>query len=178
MERALDLPCGYGRLYPIISKAAKQVVQGDWSFPLLGVAQDRLRTKGLLGESAGFVRASALAMPFHNNAFDLVVSVRLSHHIREHEERLCHVRELMRISSGWVVFTYFDADSFKNRLREIRRRFDEKRQKWTLDRREIQRLADQYGFELRCVIPLSRLFSGHRYAVLHSCNAHGMRRLL
>jgi SAM-dependent methyltransferase len=169
VARALDLPCGYGRLHPVIREVARQVVEGDWSFPLLQVARDRVPEESFR-LPAGFVRASALAMPFHDNVFDLVLSVRLSHHIREHAERLCHVRELMRVSSGWVVFTYFDADSFKNRLREVRRHFGDRRQKWTLDGWEIRDLADRCGFDLHRVVPLSRFFSGHRYAVLRRRN--------
>ena len=31
---ALDLPCGYGRLYPIVREVCQHVVESDWSFPL------------------------------------------------------------------------------------------------------------------------------------------------
>ena len=36
---ALDLPCGYGRLYPIVRELGIPVVEGDWSFPLLAAAR-------------------------------------------------------------------------------------------------------------------------------------------
>jgi SAM-dependent methyltransferase len=112
------------------------------------------------------VRATALGMPFADGTFDLVLSVRLCHHIREYVERLQYVREILRISKQWAVFTYFDFHSVKNQLREFRRRFNKKPPKWTLRASEIQKLANDAGFDLIRLIPLSYLFLGHRYAVL------------
>ncbi len=165
-ETALDLPCGYGRLMPLLRRHARHVVEGDWSLPLLKIARGNQRADTTVREADGYVRATALAMPFANQAFDLVLSVRLCHHIREHAERLTYVRELLRISRRWVVFTYFDYHSLKNQLREVRRKLFGKRPKWTLRASEIEKIADEMGFEVVYSIPLSRLFSGHRYVAL------------
>jgi len=165
-ETALDLPCGYGRLMPLLRRHARHVVEGDWSLPLLKIARGNQRADTTVREADGYVRATALAMPFANQAFDLILSVRLCHHIREHAERLTYVRELLRISRRWVVFTYFDYHSLKNQLREVRRKLFGKRPKWTLRASEIEKIADEMGFEVVYSIPLSRLFSGHRYVAL------------
>jgi ubiquinone/menaquinone biosynthesis C-methylase UbiE len=160
---ALDLPCGYGRLYPVVQETSERVVEGDWSFHLLSLA----RKQQVVGRSAlGYVRATALSLPFPDSAFDLVLSVRLCHHIRDHTERLQYVREIMRVSGQWAIFTYFDRDSVKNRLREWRQQFNKKRSKWTLSLSEIETLADEAGFDVVCSVLLSSLFSGHRYVVL------------
>ena len=161
----LDLPCGYGRLFPIVQACSQQVVEADWSFHLLSLA----RKNQLLDSAANHpahVRATAFSLPFHNGIFDMVLSVRLCHHIRDHAERLRYVLELLRVSRKWVVFTFFDSDSFKNRMRGWSQRFGKKRSKWTLTTSEIVSLADQAGFEMAFSVPLSRLFSGHRYIVL------------
>lgn len=73
------------------------------------------------------MRCTALRLSFGNGAFDFVISVRLSHHIRDHQERIQYAREIMRVSRKWVVFTYFDQTSLKYRLQEFRRRFNIKR---------------------------------------------------
>lgn len=163
---ALDIPCGYGRLYPVVLDFAERVVEGDWSFHLLSLARERQR-HGISGDSMpAHVRATAFDLPFQDGAFDLVLSVRLCHHIREHDERHRYVREIMRVSKQWVIFTYFDRDSLKNRLREWLRRLHKKRSKWTLSSSEIETLVEAAGFEVAHSVPLSRLFSGHRYVVL------------
>jgi ubiquinone/menaquinone biosynthesis C-methylase UbiE len=166
LELALDLPCGYGRIYPILREFAEQVVEGDWSSHLLRIAQEYQKKDGQHHPATGYVRATALAMPFPDGAFDLVLSIRLCHHIREYAERLQYVQEILRISKQWAVFTYFDFHSVKNQLREFRRRFINKSAKWTLRASDIQKLADEAGFDIIRLIPLSYFFSGHRYAVL------------
>ena len=48
-HRALDMPCGYGRLYPLLAEASAEVVECDWSHPMLLRAresQSRMPTGG------------------------------------------------------------------------------------------------------------------------------------
>ena len=163
---ALDLPCGYGRLYPILREFGLKVVEGDWSFPLLVAARGIRGRRQPTDGSLNYVRATALALPFPERAFDFVLSVRLSHHIREREQRVQHVRELLRVSSKWAMFTYFDAGSVKNRMHEFRRRFNAKRSKWTLTFEEVCALGRAEGFEVVRRAWISRFFSGHRYVLM------------
>ena len=113
-----------------------------------------------------YVRANALALPFSGGAFEFVLSVRLSHHIRDYEQRLQHLREVLRVSRKWVMFTYFDAGSVKNRLHEFRRRSRGKRAKWTLTLAEVEMIGRAQGFEIIKWAWISRYFSGHRYVLL------------
>lgn len=161
---ALDMPCGYGRLYPLLHERGFRIVEGDWSFCLL---QEAVRNQISSGAGAcGHVRATALALPFKDASFDLVLSVRLCHHISSPDERVQYVQELFRVSKRDIIFTYFDTASIKNRIREFQRRFTDKRAKWTLSRRQVETLADAAGFEIIRSVPLSRFFSGHRYTML------------
>ena len=163
---ALDLPCGYGRLYPIVRELGLPVVEGDWSFPLLATARRFHARRDGPGQAQNYVRATALALPFSGGAFEFVLSARLSHHIREHEQRLQHLRELLRISRKWILFTYFDAGSVKNRMHERGRRFNGKRAKWTLTFEEVQAVGRAAGFEVVDWAWISRFFSGHRYVLM------------
>jgi SAM-dependent methyltransferase len=167
---ALDLPCGYGRLYYVLRDLGASVVEADWSFHLLTAARLYHAEPGQSPPPAGYVRATALSLPFRDRAFGLVLSVRLSHHIRDHEERLRYVREMMRVSGQWLVFTYFDTDSIKNRTHEFRRRFNGKRSKWTLHSREVREVSQSAGFEVVRSIWVSKFFSGHRYVILRRVN--------
>jgi SAM-dependent methyltransferase len=174
LNNALDLPCGYGRLMPILRKHVPRVFEADWSFPLLRIARNNQRAKPSLKEADAYIRANALNMPFADQSFDLVLSVRLCHHIREYTERLTYVHELLRTSRQWVVFTYFDYYSIKNILREVSKVLSGKRSKWTLKESDINHIAQEMGFEVFRSIPLSRLSSGHRYVALRrkSCNTY------
>jgi SAM-dependent methyltransferase len=171
---ALDLPCGYGRLFPILRELGAPVIEGDWSFPLLTTATRYHREHVAGAQPAGYVRATALRLPFRDGTFDFVLSARLSHHIREEAERLQHLSEVMRISRNWAMFTYFDTASFKNRTHENRRRFNGKRSKWTLSFAQVEELALAQGFEIVQWAWLSRFFSGHRYMLLRRKPAQRM----
>lgn len=163
----LDMPCGYGRLFPLIQARAPHVVEGDWSFFLLQESRRYLDELPGVKPAKGHVRANALQMPYKDRAFDMVVSVRLCHHIPLREDRLQYLSELLRISGKWVIFTYFDTDSLKNFLHErARRKNSGKREKWTLSQSDVATSADAAGFEVLHSMPLARLFSGHRYTVL------------
>ena len=163
---SLDLPCGYGRLYSIVRELGLPVVEADWSFPLLAAARNIHLQRFGIQPSQNYVRATALALPFSARAFEFVLSARLSHHIREHDQRLQHLRELLRVSRRWAMFTYFDAASVKNQSHEFRRRFHQKRAKWTLTFDEVREIGHNEGFELIQTAWISRFFSGHRYVLM------------
>jgi len=166
VEDALDLPCGYGRLYPAVQKKARRVVECDWSFHLLREAQGNPVRQNGAPRPLGFVRATAMQLPYRERAFGLVLSVRLSHHIASHEERLAYLREILRVSSRYVVLTHFDTDSLKNHIHRAKLRYVSKRPKYTLSQEDITQTAAAMGFRVRKSIPLARLFSGHRYVLL------------
>lgn len=163
---ALDAPCGWGRLYPLVRAVSDRVTEGDVSEPML--EQARAYHAGLEGVAPAdhYEQVDALDLTFPDRHFDLVLSVRLCHHIRERKERLEYVRQILRVTDRAALFTFFDEGSFKNRLREFRRRFSSRRSKWTLRRDEIEELAREQGFSVTRFEPLSRLFSGHVYALL------------
>ncbi len=163
---SLDMPCGFGRVYPLIRDVAPAVVEGDWSFHLIRSTQDHLRQSEATRPPAGFARGTALVMPFKDQAFQLVASIRLCHHISLEEERLQYVREILRISNKWVLFTYFDTHSVKNRIHATKIRFVKKRPKWTLTKNQVHDAARDAGFEVKRNVPLSRLFSGHHFVLL------------
>ncbi len=163
---ALDLPCGYGRLYSIVRELGIPVVESDWSFPLLTTARRIHSRRYGLEATQNYLRATALALPFSGGAFEFVLSARLSHHIREHDQRLQHLREVLRVSRKWAMFTYFDAGSVKNQLHEFGRRFHRKRPKWTLTFAEVQSVGHAEGFEVIQWAWISRFFSGHRYVLM------------
>ena len=164
VELALDVPCGYGRMYPLIKTVAAQVVECDWSFHLLKECRARhLRTPQ---PARGWVRATALHLPYPDATFDLVFSVRLCHHINTSEEREQYVREILRVSRRYVICTYFDAASMKNRRRELKRRFKDIKSKYTMTRDQVAQIASASGYRIVRARALAPIFSGHRYTLL------------
>lgn len=155
--RVLDLPCGAGRLTPLLLPFARQLISADYSPAMLRVFQ---RQRGL-----PCTVADAFHLPFGDRTFDLVFSARLSHHISDDDLRAAYVREILRVSAQWAVFTIFDTRSLKNVLRSLRRKVSKKRPKNTFTREQVQALTAECGFELVTGFALSRLASGHVFYV-------------
>lgn len=159
-DTALDLPCGYGRLHASLMEHARTLITADASEAMLRLsAADH-------GRSGGLLCCSALCIPLATRSIDLVVSIRLNHHFESDENRELHLRELMRVADRAVLFSYFSFDSLKNRLRRLRRPFDQKPPKLAMRPARVRVLAQEAGFEVRAQIPLSRLGSGHVFVRL------------
>jgi ubiquinone/menaquinone biosynthesis C-methylase UbiE len=158
--RVIDVPCGAGRLTPLLAPVASRLVSCDYSPAMLYQFRRAHGRPCFVG--------SAFDLPFADRSFELVFSARLSHHIASDARRTDYLREIMRISAGWVIVTIFDRSSLKNRLREISRRRSGKRSKHTFARSDVDRIAAEAGFSVAAALPLSRLASGHVFYVLRS----------
>lgn len=154
----LDVPCGAGRLTPLLLPVSARLVCCDYSPAMLHVFRRTYREPCFVG--------SAFDLPFADRSFDVVFSARLSHHIGSDARRADYLREIMRISAGWVIVTIFDRNSLKNRVREVSRRWRAKRSKHTFARGDLERIARERGFSVAAGFPLSRLASGQVFYVL------------
>jgi hypothetical protein len=108
-------------------------------------------------------------MPLKDSCVDVAFSARLFHHVPDREERHQYIRELLRVSRKFVVMTFFHTWSLKNILRMIRRPFNKKKPKVTMTTDELREIVRAQGWEVVTTIPLSRIASGHHYAVLRRC---------
>ncbi len=158
---AIDVPCGFGRFFGLLARRGADVIEADVSPTMLNLSRESHGDR-----AAGFLRCSATSLPLGDDAVDLAVSIRLSHHFSELAHREQHVRELMRIAKRAVIFTYFSHHSVKNTLRRLRKPFDRKRPKNTLRPTRVAELAAEAGWLVDRSSPISRLSSGHIYALL------------
>ncbi|MBL7007768.1 MAG: class I SAM-dependent methyltransferase, partial [Planctomycetes bacterium] len=68
------------------------------------------------------LQASAAALPFAADSFDLVFCFRLLHHFAQPAERQAVLAELARVSRRWALVSYFDAASFQAWRHRVRGR--------------------------------------------------------
>jgi protein-S-isoprenylcysteine O-methyltransferase Ste14/SAM-dependent methyltransferase len=169
MASVIDIPCGIGRFYPALRRHAPQVVQADWSLPMLQIARTENAPNAL-----GYVRALATELPFPEAQFDLVLSVRLCHHLPTRDEQRRYIEEVLRISRKWVVLSYLDTDSPHNMVRSTMRRIKGKPLKWSVSGEEVARIAAQQGFTVMNSMLLSKVLSGQRYDVLMRTHSQGL----
>jgi SAM-dependent methyltransferase len=157
-ETLLDLPCGGGRVSPPLARHCDLLLEAD-----IGLGQVRYaREFGRVPTRQLWMTASGFEIPLQDSAVDGTVCVRLNHHLPTAAEREQLVRELLRVSKRFVVMTYFDFDSLKNRLRRLRG----KKPKLTMRTDELRELARSCGARLVACPALFVVGSGHRYALM------------
>jgi len=158
----LDLPCGGGRLTPAFADSAELVIEADIAVGqiLFGRVESSVATPRI------WMTASAFHIPLRDESIDGTICVRLSHHLPTATERERLLKELLRVSRRFVIMTFFDHNSLKNTLRRIRRPFDRKAPKMTMTTARVAALSREYGARLVDAPPLSRIGSGHRYALI------------
>jgi len=100
----LDAPCGAARLAAVLRERGELVS--------LDANRSMLETARAAGQAAGLVEGSVLALPFADASFDVVVCCRLLHHLRERAELERAVRELVRVSRGLVLASFWDSASW------------------------------------------------------------------
>lgn len=105
--RILDAPCGTGRLAPALAEFGA-VTGLDVSRSMLAAGPD----------TSARICGDVRHLPFADGAFDAVVCCRLLHHLREEHDAARVLSELVRVSRGLVVVSFWDAGS----LPALRRR--------------------------------------------------------
>jgi SAM-dependent methyltransferase len=121
-ERLLDVPCGGGRLTAALASRSECYVGLDASRSMLQVAAEplaRAAPSGLLLEGDG------LRLPFADGAFDVVVACRWLHHLRDEQDLRAALAELVRVSRGIVIASFWDDCSLPGWRRRLRLKRDE-----------------------------------------------------
>lgn len=157
---AVDLPCGWGRYLPFLRARGARVVEADYSGSMVRMAWDRHPS----AEPLAGIRCFGHRIPLRDGAVELAFSMRLNHHLVDPEVRRAHLRELFRVSSRWVIVSYFDHFSVKNLLRRARSGLGltRKTPKNTLRRSDVRALAAECGYHIHEDPWLFVIGSGHR----------------
>jgi ubiquinone/menaquinone biosynthesis C-methylase UbiE len=152
----LDVPCGTGRLAPLVLHNGFRWIGADISFEMIEVA--RRKTK-VFKNVAGNVRLEAEHMPFKSGSIGCVASIRFIYHVPTSEERITILRELGRISKKWVIIDY----NYPNPVRALYRRIGyivkPPKRKRRLTMQEIYAELAEAGLKVHKAFPVSRVLS-------------------
>jgi SAM-dependent methyltransferase len=116
-ERMLDVPCGAGRLLPVLRAHGRELVAVDGARAMLDEAR-----RGTAGPGVRFVHASAFDLPFMDKAFDVAVCWRLIQHFPDPADRRRLLVELARVTRRAIVLSFSDAGTARARRLEKRAR--------------------------------------------------------
>jgi SAM-dependent methyltransferase len=139
VRSVLDTPGGTGRFAPLVLRAGRRLVLADLSRAMLAEA----RSCG-----AARVQADALALPFADASFDLVLCMRFLFHVpRELQPRV--LRELARVSRRFVAVDVRHGWAWSSFTRGLRGRLAARPVSPRLRPAEIGPLFAEAGLALR-----------------------------
>nr|WP_320050020.1 methyltransferase domain-containing protein [uncultured Desulfuromonas sp.] len=107
----LDLPCGSGRLEPLLEKLGYLVTAADYSKHMVDTAMMSYMERTGCSElppSMRFTQSDVMHMDFTDGEFDAVICNRLLHHYPTSGLRQKVLKECARVSKGVVIISYFD----------------------------------------------------------------------
>lgn len=158
----LELPCGGGRITPAIADAADLIVEAD-----IAIGQVRFaRATSAVATPRAWMTASAFHIPLKDGSVDGTVCIRLAHHLPTDAEQGRLIHELLRVSKRFSILTFYDPRSLKNLTRRLRHPFRPKPVKPAMTPERVAEHARAAGGRLVAAPPLSRIVSGHRFALI------------
>lgn len=102
IEKAIDIGSGYGRLTPFYAHRCKKIVLVDPSKKLLSKAKKDLGNKNIKYVQ---IKLENINKKFRKNSFDLVILVRVSHHIKDIEKAIKIFKKILK-PGGHLIFEF------------------------------------------------------------------------
>ena len=163
-KRALDAPCGYGRFSGLLIEAGYRPVSCDLS---LAMVRRALAKDSVSSVPMGIVGDVTRGLPVLSDSFFLVFSLRFFHHLHQPEERRSALHEFARVSEGWLILSFYQANALHKAQRALRRRIKKSRTRIKMiTAREFQREVAEAGFRTVRVFPLLRGIHAQHIALL------------
>ena len=142
-ETVLDLPCGAGRLLPLLRDELRhEVLQADGSLAMLRESIARNPPPRVPA-----AQADALAMPFAAGAVDGVVTFRFLHHLPA-DAAATVVAEACRVARRFVVVSFFHPCSLHHLQRRVRTLLGGRHTRFATTLGAVQRTFAAHGFAL------------------------------
>ena len=114
-QTVLDMPCGYGRIAPLLVGLGLRPLWGDISFAMAQHVARRPDAQPSVGQLVG----SAEQIPLATKAVDGATCIRLIEHFRLSQSRTDIMRELGRVVRRWLVVSFYDDTSIHGKTKRL-----------------------------------------------------------
>ena len=162
--RVLDIPSGYGRFSDLLLERGAALVSSDLSFHMVRRAKER---SSLGGSHSAVVSDAKRGLPFKEEAFSILVSMRFFHHLHQREEREFIFKEFSTVSSKWLILSYYKENRLHSLQRKLCRRIKRaKRRISMISGREFQQEVNRAGLSVVKVFSLFRVFHAQHIVLL------------
>jgi SAM-dependent methyltransferase len=162
-QTVLDMPCGYGRIAPILVGLGLTPLWGDISFAMAKRVSRRPEAESGVGQLVG----SAEQIPLATNAVDGATCIRLIEHFRLGQRRTDVMRELGRVVRRWLVVSFYDGASIHGKTKRLACKLRGKEVAVAMQSRASFRAeADAAGLDVVTFHAPARFVHAHTFALL------------
>lgn len=159
----LDVPCGYGRLAPLLTSLGYRLQWADISPAMVDYVLARPEAGP---DNRGHVTDIA-NLPLDDGAVDLVTTIRLLQHFPQPERRIAALKEVARVTRRWAVVSFYDRRSLHWLTKDFSRRLRNwPRRTWMQSRKQFAAEAHAVGFVLRDYAAWAPGLHAHTFALL------------
>jgi SAM-dependent methyltransferase len=161
----LDLPCGYGRFSGLLKDFGFSVISSDLSFFMISRAVNRSLRRDAV--KSGVVSDAKKGLPFLDQSFPLIFSMRFFHHLHDSQDRISILREFARVSAEWVVLSFYRFNSLHRLQLKLRKKVSggsTRIKMITLD--EFRDEIREAGLRLNKTVSLFRGIHAQQFALL------------
>jgi SAM-dependent methyltransferase len=161
---ALDIPCGYGRFTGLLVRQGLTPVCSDYSISMVSRA---LRRTDERPSPAGFVADAKRRLPLKDSSADILLSMRFFHHIHGQDCRRSILSEFGRVTSRWVVVSFYQSSPIHRLQRHIRNLFKKTQRKIKMiDKGEFEQALEGSALKVERTYSLFRGIHSQKIALL------------
>lgn len=162
--RVLDVPCGYGRFSSLFLPSSFKLINCDLSYSMVRRAQVQSNSPC---SSLGVVGDLKNSLPFKPFYFSLVLSMRFFHHLHQKKEREHVLGEFFRVSSRWVVVSFYKRNFLHSIHRKFRKRIKKSPTRISMiSGEEFEQQVRRVGFKVIGIFPLVKGLHAQHIALL------------
>jgi ubiquinone/menaquinone biosynthesis C-methylase UbiE len=166
-SRILDLPCGTGRLLPLLLELGYRYVGADSSPHMVEATREKL--DGLQKSAAEPLEAELevqdiTALTYPENAFDAVIVNRLFHHFTRAETRIAALKELNRVCRGPIFVFFLNTWTANGLIFHLKHSIDRPKQRLPISLAEFRANGAAAGLELTAHWPTRGRYGKEWYA--------------
>jgi len=162
-QTVLDMPCGYGRIAPLLVGLGLTPLSGDISFAMARRASRRPEAASGIGQLVG----DSEQIPLATNTVDGATCIRLIEHFRLGQRRTDVMRELGRVVRRWLVVSFYDGASIHGKTKRLASKMRGKKVSVAMQSRASFRAeADAAGLTVVAFFAPVRFVHAHTFALL------------
>jgi len=125
VESIIDIPAGTGRITKLLINFANKIIAADISDDMLQIAKLKFQNNS----NISFIEIDAEKMQLPDNYVECITCVRLMGHVPP-DIRIKMLSEMARVSSNWVIVTFYFSNIINDLKRSIKRKLTNNKAPW------------------------------------------------